>query len=120
VPIIVAVEALSHIGKKYLRIQRADDTSLRHVTLKKAGGTALALLVALGAALFAAHEGALPSPRANASTTLPAPTLDEPAGKPGASETAVLAGGCFWGVQGVFQHVKGVSSAVSGYAGGDA
>ncbi len=36
-----------------------------------------------------------------------------------ASETAVLAGGCFWGVQGVFQHVEGVTSAVSGYAGGD-
>jgi peptide-methionine (S)-S-oxide reductase len=90
------------------------------VTLKTAGGTALALLVALGTALFAAHEGALPSPRANASATLPVPTLDEPAGKPGTSETAVLAGGCFWGVQGAFQHVKGVSSAVSGYAGGDA
>ena len=43
------------------------------------------------------------------------------AGRPGAprSETAVLAGGCFWGVQGVFQHVKGVTSAQSGYAGGD-
>ena len=36
------------------------------------------------------------------------------------SETAVLAGGCFWGVQGVYQHVKGVTSAQSGYAGGDA
>jgi peptide-methionine (S)-S-oxide reductase len=35
------------------------------------------------------------------------------------SEEAVLAGGCFWGVQGVFQHVKGVSNAVSGYAGGE-
>ena len=35
------------------------------------------------------------------------------------SETIVLAGGCFWGVQGVFQHVKGVTSAVSGYEGGD-
>jgi peptide-methionine (S)-S-oxide reductase len=35
------------------------------------------------------------------------------------SETAVLAGGCFWGVQGVFQHVAGVTGAVSGYAGGD-
>ena len=51
---------------------------------------------------------------------MPAPTVDEPAGSPGASETAVLAGGCFWGVQGVFQHVRGVSSAVSGYAGGEA
>ncbi|WP_159914661.1 peptide-methionine (S)-S-oxide reductase MsrA [Pantoea sp. 18069] len=36
-----------------------------------------------------------------------------------ASEVAVLAGGCFWGVQGVFQHVKGVANAVSGYAGGE-
>jgi peptide-methionine (S)-S-oxide reductase len=36
------------------------------------------------------------------------------------TETAVLAGGCFWGVQGVFQHVKGVTAAVSGYAGGTA
>jgi peptide-methionine (S)-S-oxide reductase len=49
---------------------------------------------------------------------IPAPAV---AGKAGSSatETAVLAGGCFWGVQGVFQHVKGVTSAVSGYAGGD-
>lgn len=38
----------------------------------------------------------------------------------GASATAVFAGGCFWGVQGVFQHVKGVTRAVSGYAGGSA
>ena len=37
----------------------------------------------------------------------------------GPSEVAILAGGCFWGVQGVFQHVKGVSNAVSGYAGGE-
>jgi len=48
---------------------------------------------------------------------IPAPLLDEPAG-PRTSEVAVLAGGCFWGVQGVFQHVVGVTSAVSGYAGG--
>jgi peptide-methionine (S)-S-oxide reductase len=49
---------------------------------------------------------------------IPAPVLDEPAGS-ATSETTVLAGGCFWGVQGVFQHVQGVTSAVSGYAGGD-
>lgn len=36
----------------------------------------------------------------------------------GTQETAILAGGCFWGVEGVFEHVKGVSSVVSGYAGG--
>src|SRR4029077_20930619 len=49
---------------------------------------------------------------------IPAPLVDEPAQKGAASETAVLAGGCFWGVQGVFQHVKGVTQAVSRYSGG--
>ena len=49
---------------------------------------------------------------------IPAPVIDEAAGA-APSETAVLAGGCFWGVQGVYQHVEGVTSAVSGYAGGE-
>jgi peptide-methionine (S)-S-oxide reductase len=49
---------------------------------------------------------------------LPPPAVDEQAGGK-ASEVAVIAGGCFWGVQGVFQHVDGVTNAVSGYAGGD-
>jgi peptide-methionine (S)-S-oxide reductase len=49
---------------------------------------------------------------------IPAPALDETPKPEAASEVAILAGGCFWGVQGVFQHVKGVTSAVSGYAGG--
>jgi peptide-methionine (S)-S-oxide reductase len=48
---------------------------------------------------------------------VPAPIEDEQRAA-GASDTAVLSGGCFWGVQAVFQHVKGVSRAVSGYAGG--
>jgi peptide-methionine (S)-S-oxide reductase len=48
---------------------------------------------------------------------LPPPAVDESAGGK-TSEVAVVAGGCFWGVQGVFQHVDGVTSAVSGYAGG--
>jgi len=48
---------------------------------------------------------------------IPAPAVDS-ATHNTASDVAVLAGGCFWGVQGVFQHVKGVSNAVSGYAGG--
>jgi peptide-methionine (S)-S-oxide reductase len=47
---------------------------------------------------------------------IPAPTADETGGS--GNETIVLAGGCFWGVQGVFQHVNGVVSATSGYAGG--
>ena len=49
---------------------------------------------------------------------IPPPALDQPAAA--APQKAVVAGGCFWGVQGVFQHVKGVTSAVSGYAGGQA
>ena len=49
---------------------------------------------------------------------IPPPMVDLPAGQ-ATSAVTVLAGGCFWGVQGVFQHVKGVTSAVSGYAGGE-
>lgn len=49
-------------------------------------------------------------------TIVPPPALDQTT--PAKSETIVLAGGCFWGVQGVYQHMKGVSSAVSGYSGG--
>jgi peptide-methionine (S)-S-oxide reductase len=48
---------------------------------------------------------------------VPPPAVDQRSGQP-ASEVAVFAGGCFWGVQAVFQHVKGVTGAVSGYAGG--
>ena len=48
---------------------------------------------------------------------LPAPAIDMPASQ-ASSAVMVVAGGCFWGVQGVYQHVKGVSNAVSGYAGG--
>ena len=50
---------------------------------------------------------------------IPAPALDLPTGER-APQRAVFAGGCFWGVQGVFQHVKGVLRAVSGYSGGNA
>ena len=56
---------------------------------------------------------------AEVALVIPAPTLDETTAPGAATEVAVLAGGCFWGVQGLFQHVKGVTSAVSGYAGGD-
>jgi peptide-methionine (S)-S-oxide reductase len=52
-----------------------------------------------------------------AAVTIPAPQVDDrPA--PGKLQTAVIAGGCFWGVQGVYQHLIGVKSALSGYSGG--
>jgi peptide-methionine (S)-S-oxide reductase len=71
------------------------------------------------ATLLAIAAGALVSrSEAEQAKAVPPPTHDE-AKSDAATEVAVLAGGCFWGVQGVFQHVDGVTSAVSGYAGGD-
>jgi peptide-methionine (S)-S-oxide reductase len=70
-----------------------------------------AIFVILTHAAPAVHGGGAP---------LPNPKLDAPLAKAKGQETAVLAGGCFWGVQGVFQHVRGVISATSGYSGGPA
>ncbi len=55
---------------------------------------------------------------AEKATAIPPPVIDQMAAADGKLETAVVAGGCFWGVQAVFQHVQGVENAVSGYAGG--
>jgi peptide-methionine (S)-S-oxide reductase len=52
-----------------------------------------------------------------ATAAMPAPVVDAARAK--GEQTAVVAGGCFWGIQAVFQHVKGVTKAVSGYSGGD-
>jgi len=73
------------------------------------------LMLSLAAAL-ALWAG--PAAAAEPATLVPPPAADEPLRAGAATETAVLAGGCFWGVQAVFQHVTGVSRAVSGYAGG--
>jgi peptide-methionine (S)-S-oxide reductase len=58
--------------------------------------------------------------KASAAPGVPAPEVDSPRATVPAKQTAVLSGGCFWGVQAVFQHVKGVISATSGYSGGSA
>jgi peptide-methionine (S)-S-oxide reductase len=63
-------------------------------------------------------SGAAPAAGIMKASPLPAPTADAAAPAAGAMETAVLSGGCFWGVQGVFEHVKGVKKVYSGYAGG--
>ncbi|MBB4262214.1 MULTISPECIES: peptide-methionine (S)-S-oxide reductase MsrA [unclassified Bradyrhizobium] len=73
-----------------------------------AATTALSLTFALA---FAA-----PSQAAEDAVVIPAPAMD--AAPASGIQTAVIAGGCFWGVQGVFQHTAGVVNAVSGYAGG--
>jgi peptide-methionine (S)-S-oxide reductase len=57
-------------------------------------------------------------PAAEPHYPFPKPTLDAPLAASKSQETAVLAGGCFWGVQAVFEHVKGVRSATAGYSGG--
>jgi peptide-methionine (S)-S-oxide reductase len=49
---------------------------------------------------------------------IPAPALDTPAAEATGLQTAVLAGGCFWGLQGMFEHVPGVTKVVAGYSGG--
>ena len=54
----------------------------------------------------------------SAATVIPDPAVDETLAPQKGQEKVVVAGGCFWGIQAVFQHVKGVSSATSGYAGG--
>jgi peptide-methionine (S)-S-oxide reductase len=71
---------------------------------------AMMLTVLAGAVACRAGSGA--------SAAVPAPVVDEAKASASAKQTAVVAGGCFWGIQAVFQHVKGVVSATSGYAGG--
>jgi peptide-methionine (S)-S-oxide reductase len=76
---------------------------------------ALALVVAAGAWSLGSSGGL--GHAAEKAVKLPPPAQDIAAAGP--AETAVFAGGCFWGVQAVFQHTRGVLSAVSGYSGGD-
>lgn len=74
-----------------------------------------------GGALLAS-AGLLSHPAARSAEVavkIPPPAQDLPTTKPGLQK-AIFAGGCFWGVQGVYQHVKGVQRAVSGYSGGTA
>jgi peptide-methionine (S)-S-oxide reductase len=88
----------------------------RLASLARGSAGALLLLGLLGALWQVSVHAAEPA------VVIPAPAMDAPkeSSKPGAPglQTVVLAGGCFWGVQAVFQHVKGVTQAVSGYAGG--
>ena len=77
----------------------------------------LALVVLLGLPIFGGLAPTLLVHAAEPATAIPAPVVDTTA-PGGGLETAVVAGGCFWGIQAVFTHVKGVTRALSGYAGG--
>jgi peptide-methionine (S)-S-oxide reductase len=78
-------------------------------------GLAIALIVAFVAWTAVRSIGARP---VEPKFPFPKPTADAPLATSKGEEKVVLAGGCFWGVQAVFEHLKGVKSAVSGYAGG--
>ena len=73
--------------------------------------------VVIVVALIGLGLGAHKSAQGEQAVVIPPPALDDPKGSSGL-QTAVVAGGCFWGVQGVYQHVRGVHKAVSGYSGG--
>ncbi|HEX3918932.1 MAG TPA: peptide-methionine (S)-S-oxide reductase MsrA [Caulobacteraceae bacterium] len=87
-------------------------------------GKAIRGVLVAGAAAAALMAFGVISNQAGAVTPLapparmPVPAVDAP--RTGALQTAVLSGGCFWGVQGVFEHVKGVKQVLAGYAGGAA
>ena len=87
------------------------------MTILKTRGSRLLMAVfalgSIGAVLWRSPLYGAESP-----VVIAPPVLDNPKA-PGAPQTAVIAGGCFWGVQGVFEHVHGVQRAVAGYAGGD-
>jgi len=77
---------------------------------KMLGGIAASLVLLGGLTWIAAGA-------AESAVVLPAPADDSPKAQ-GRLQTAVLAGGCFWGVQGVFEHVRGVRGVLAGYSGG--
>lgn len=77
------------------------------------------LAAAAGLAVAGALLACTPVAAGASANLVPAPRVDIPVAA-GAPQVAVLSGGCFWGVQGVFAHVKGVTRVVSGYAGGKA
>src|SRR5712664_1515644 len=81
----------------------------------QSSGTLLGV-VAIGAISIALWRSPLYGAESPVVIAPPAVDIPREAGTP---QTAVLAGGCFWGVQGVFEHVRGVKQVLSGYAGGD-
>jgi len=78
-----------------------------------------AALAAVAVAILLPMSGMWRQASAEQAHVVPPPTQDEPLAATSGTATAVFSGGCFWGVQGVFQHVNGVTSAVSGYSGGE-
>ncbi|AMY03149.1 peptide-methionine (S)-S-oxide reductase MsrA [Mesorhizobium ciceri] len=92
-------------------------TDIQKPVIRQSSNVFRSALAALALAAAGAAFWLTPAVSAEDAVKIPPPALDEKAAT--GTEKAVFAGGCFWGVQGVFQHVKGVTRAVSGYTGGD-
>src|ERR1700761_6264313 len=93
----------AHLRAAVISLERTDTMRSRFLTA--------ALVLALAGACRFAGADAI-------NKAIPPPAADTPAAEVKGSETAVLAGGCFWGLQGMFEHVKGVQRVVAGYSGG--
>src|SRR6266850_2730857 len=78
------------------------------------------VLFALLMTAFFISMSACQTAKATTGGALPNPVIDAPLASTKGEQTAVVAGGCFWGVEAVFEHVKGVISVSSGYSGGSA
>ena len=85
---------------------------------RKPTASTLGLTVLLAAAAIGAVLWRSPMLAAEQAVVLAPPAIDNPKAA-GPAQTAVLSGGCFWGVQGVFEHVRGVQRVIAGYAGGE-
>jgi peptide-methionine (S)-S-oxide reductase len=81
-------------------------------------GRTISLFLIIGFIAWSAVRSIGARPPAIPSSPFPKPAVDEPLASGKGKETVVLAGGCFWGVQAVFEHLNGVNSATSGYSGG--
>lgn len=89
---------------------------VRYVSLLSLGAIAV-----IGGSTYLSHVASTNSASASsAKGALPSPAIDVPKTTAKSEQTLVLAGGCFWGVEAVFEHLKGVSNVVSGYSGGSA
>jgi peptide-methionine (S)-S-oxide reductase len=105
---------------------KTSETSIRLVSLMSEdewrgtlGGIMSRASVRVVAMMLTVLAGAVACRAGNgASAAVPVPLANEVKATAPGKETAVVAGGCFWGIQAVFQHVKGVVSATSGYSGG--
>jgi peptide-methionine (S)-S-oxide reductase len=115
---VYRVAAFAH-AESFVRF--ATPICQRIVIVLKEGETKMPSSIRVALLLLGSLLGATAcTAKANPASAVPAPTVDAPRASAAAQQSAVISGGCFWGIQAVFQHVKGVISATSGYAGGSA